>query len=50
MSFRWASDDDNDNDNDNDGMTRYVAVWRGMTLIYYKDIIQFYVLITIKLK
>ena len=35
MSFRWASDDDNDN---------------GMTLIYYKDIIQFYVLITIKLK
>ena len=34
MSFRWASDDDND----------------GMTLIYYKDIIQFYVLITIKLK
>ena len=38
MSFRWASDDDNDNDND------------GMALIYYKDIIQFYVLITIKLK
>ena len=36
MSFRWASDDNDDND--------------GMTLIYYKDIIQFYVLITIKLK